>query len=231
MSATPRATTRSGSSPLTRGKRSCRALRTRPVRLIPAHAGKTSRGVAASRGPSAHPRSRGENIPRPIRARQPRGSSPLTRGKPRFGGDESVSRGLIPAHAGKTVDPCACGGVDEAHPRSRGENRDQLSVEGGGLGSSPLTRGKPGACPNCSPAGRLIPAHAGKTLCRTRPAKPAAAHPRSRGENSTSSTSSLTLHGSSPLTRGKPHRTVGRPGPPGLIPAHAGKTRTARVRT
>ena len=30
--------------------------------------------------------------------------------------------------------------------------------------------------------------------------------------------------GSSPLTRGKPHRTVGRPGPPGLIPAHAGKT-------
>ena len=30
--------------------------------------------------------------------------------------------------------------------------------------------------------------------------------------------------GSSPLTRGKPHRTVGGAWPPGLIPAHAGKT-------
>ena len=50
------------------------------------------------------------------------------------------------------------------------------------------------------------------------------AHPRSRGENSTSSTSSLTLHGSSPLTRGKHQLIAHTQFSVRLIPAHAGKT-------
>ena len=51
------------------------------------------------------------------------------------------------------------------------------------------------------------------------------AHPRSRGENRVSPSSTTAMSGSSPLTRGK-HRLVGADLPPGrLIPAHAGKTR------
>ena len=72
-----------------------------------------------------------------------RGSSPLTRGKPGNAVRPAGLAGLIPAHAGKTIrQPPMRRGL-EAHPRSRGENRDafeRFNVVGG---SSPLTRGKP----------------------------------------------------------------------------------------
>ena len=92
----------SGSSPLTRGKRSRVPSRFPRPRLIPAHAGKTyllHRLLSLVR---AHPRSRGENRPIPRAAPWTTGSSPLTRGK--LGGDRRRRRGvrLIPAHAGKT---------------------------------------------------------------------------------------------------------------------------------
>ena len=70
-----------GSSPLTRGKRSRQAQRLLPVRLIPAHAGKTPSPSSSAAGITAHPRSRGENLPiAPVTTRIA-GSSPLTRGK------------------------------------------------------------------------------------------------------------------------------------------------------
>ena len=70
-----------GSSPLTRGKRRCphgeRAVRG----LIPAHAGKTYRRWTAVSSPTAHPRSRGENVRLRPMCLWTTGSSPLTRGK------------------------------------------------------------------------------------------------------------------------------------------------------
>ena len=73
-----------------------------------------------------------------------------------------------------------------------------------GLGSSPLTRGKPGDRHGAGRRRRLIPAHAGKTMKKA--------------------DAEALKQGSSPLTRGKPHfgdfaAKAGR-----LIPAHAGKT-------
>ena len=50
-----------GSSPLTRGKPTRPAARTRGPGLIPAHAGKTAVCMASMRREPAHPRSRGEN--------------------------------------------------------------------------------------------------------------------------------------------------------------------------
>ena len=50
------------------------------------------------------------------------------------------------------------------------------------------------------------------------------AHPRSRGENSLMMLSNSSHMGSSPLTRGKRLPGHGQWLPPGLIPAHAGKT-------
>ena len=72
--------------------------------------------------PRAHPRSRGENIAsRKFPVYAP-GSSPLTRGKLHVVVDPERGHGLIPAHAGKTVDKATFDQIKGAHPRSRGEN-------------------------------------------------------------------------------------------------------------
>ena len=194
-----------GSSPLTRGKRSRPARSQDRSRLIPAHAGKTSTRLRAARRERAHPRSRGENIIGVVSARRPTGSSPLTRGKRGSVRALDALTGLIPAHAGKTLVSNGEIPKGRAHPRSRGENLAHDRHV-------------------CRPHG-LIPAHAGKTRtsgaagCRQR------AHPRSRGENSITCAVRLARQGSSPLTRGKPHRLLDHAETPGLIPAHAGKTR------
>ena len=92
------------------------------LRLIPAHAGKTSKPSLSCAGQKAHPRSRGENEIFVALLMGLMGSSPLTRGK--LVGDRLASTvyRLIPAHAGKTGHPGAPLRHTTAHPRSRGEN-------------------------------------------------------------------------------------------------------------
>ena len=92
-----------GSSPLTRGKHAGGHARAAGPGLIPAHAGKTPRSAAARVARWAHPRSRGENPFGELRGSLARGSSPLTRGKPDGRPPRAPRRGLIPAHAGKTL--------------------------------------------------------------------------------------------------------------------------------
>ena len=134
--------TSTGSSPLTRGKLQ-RQGQTHPVvGLIPAHAGKTSIGCVPLTIPWAHPRSRGENVLRLPVGLHPAGSSPLTRGKPKTGATLDGIGGLIPAHAGKTDSGKRSWIISRAHPRSRGENRNDSVRALGVAGSSPLTRGK-----------------------------------------------------------------------------------------
>ena len=113
-----------GSSPLTRGKPGLNKDCAQPLRLIPAHAGKTERARAVGLATRAHPRSRGENSRAMASA-----ASPL---------------GLIPAHAGKTRSPTRRPWPSWAHPRSRGENLGYSGSQIARLGSSPLTRGKRG---------------------------------------------------------------------------------------
>ena len=72
----------------------------------------------------------------------------------------------------------------QAHPRSRGENGDLFAGAPTVEGSSPLTRGKPLSRLLALWRHGLIPAHAGKTRPVTWKPWRAAAHPRSRGENS-----------------------------------------------
>ena len=93
-------------------------------------------------------------------------------------------------------------------------------------GSSPLTRGKRVPLELKYGGARLIPAHAGKTRSSQPASNTPTAHPRSRGENRLRMIASCPLTGSSPLTRGK--LALCRPGSwrGGLIPAHAGKTRS-----
>ena len=154
------------------------------------------------------------------------GSSPLTRGKHLNPRRAQAKAGLIPAHAGKTPSREPHHADTRAHPRSRGENhtpRNLIEIPGG---SSPLTRGKRlDARPHAVDEG-LIPAHAGKTGRTSAPARPSPAHPRSRGENRTKTLSLSATLGSSPLTRGKRHVDQAAARLRGLIPAHAGKTRS-----
>ena len=131
-----------GSSPLTRGKlATCQRTRW-SLRLIPAHAGKTSLHASPARLPPAHPRSRGENGVIEAEGQLRQGSSPLTRGKRFLAWLRRALLGLIPAHAGKTPPPSPMEHSPWAHPRSRGENVQVCGHVFLGLGSSPLTRGK-----------------------------------------------------------------------------------------
>ena len=73
----------------------------------------------------------------------------------------------------------------------------------------------------------LIPAHAGKIFQAELEMIQERAHPRSRGENTPALPSSTRRMGSSPLTRGKSGRRKAGICGAGLIPAHAGKIRSA----
>ena len=74
----------------------------------------------------------------------------------------------------------------------------------------------------------LIPAHAGKTPAARCPTTRIRAHPRSRGENGVVSFPAWRSAGSSPLTRGKLNALTQPSRERRLIPAHAGKTGTAK---
>ena len=213
-----------GSSPLTRGKRRFPLVSHDVLRLIPAHAGKTLSRPLILSPPWAHPRSRGENE-RSLASRACRaGSSPLTRGKRSRPCCRGLGNGLIPAHAGKTCGPCFGAAVNEAHPRSRGENGVVVVLDEAECGSSPLTRGKLPQVRALAVVMGLIPAHAGKTdLVMTLPVT-VSAHPRSRGENFAVVALMICAMGSSPLTRGKHRERKRQCLKSRLIPAHAGKT-------
>ena len=163
-------------------------------------------------------------------ALDPKGSSPLTRGKPPPRNRLRMVRGLIPAHAGKTSMVSSRFRAWRAHPRSRGENGGDVVGFGAVGGSSPLTRGKLVGRVDGHPDHGLIPAHAGKTFISLAPPLGAWAHPRSRGENVGCELDARYIPGSSPLTRGKQRRHVQALPVVGLIPAHAGKTSTSTVR-
>ena len=156
------------------------------------------------------------------------GSSPLTRGKHDLRDRLSPEDRLIPAHAGKTVNTVKPTISVPAHPRSRGENIVAPYWVGTMRGSSPLTRGKRRIGRHEACRARLIPAHAGKThgSAALRPSR--AAHPRSRGENAFQAAKKVAARGSSPLTRGKLLELDGLAPERGLIPAHAGKTKSPR---
>ena len=172
----------------------------------------------------AHPRSRGENGCPARDGGAAQGSSPLTRGKPTRATWQGTHPGLIPAHAGKTVEVHVGDREGGAHPRSRGENCQRWCRSCRWSGSSPLTRGKPHHQGRVGPTPGLIPAHAGKTPRAMVWSAAAWAHPRSRGENSAVTDTNWGPNGSSPLTRGKRHFTERLCERRRLIPAHAGKT-------
>ena len=153
----------SGSSPRGRGKLALLLGRPRPMRLIPARAGKTTSSRSTKAHPRAHPRVGGENSLNDRRNSRPLGSSPRGRGKrvvvPLLG----LLGRLIPAWAGKTDNRGGRLSGFQAHPRAGGENRAILWAASLLAGSSPRGRGKRGFVDTNRHVEGLIPARAGKT--------------------------------------------------------------------
>ena len=172
-----------GSSPRMRGKPSPGLSFQVPLRLIPAHAGKTVGIPRRKTPPAAHPRACGENRQRATNFHETEGSSPRMRGKRSAICPSPPATWLIPAHAGKTTT-----GVAKARRAA---------------GSSPRMRGKRGYGGNVGCGYGLIPAHAGKTLHDGRPVYSVGAHPRACGENLGGNPDILYVEGSSPRMRGK----------------------------
>ena len=152
-----------GSSPRGRGKRGRPRTRKRCRRLIPAWAGKTSRGSSWPQQRGAHPRVGGENGYLSVFRVTGLGSSPRGRGKRDLRRVKGVTTGLIPAWAGKTAGYGARAGRGRAHPRVGGENLRMPSRPQSKTGSSPRGRGKPWGTVGGITMDRLIPAWAGKT--------------------------------------------------------------------
>ena len=152
------------------------------------------------------------------------GSSPRMRGKLTKLDSLKRTSGLIPAHAGKTIEFAANLAFPGAHPRACGENPAAYHGNQRGHGSSPRMRGKHRPGIRRPAQRRLIPAHAGKTQSAWTSPPSAPAHPRACGENIDTSTTLELSQGSSPRMRGKRRRRGPREGRRGLIPAHAGKT-------
>ena len=115
-----------------------------------------------------HPRACGENECISIWRSLKQGSSPRVRGKLLSALQFAPAHRLIPARAGKTVPPNLVSSAMQAHPRTRGENRDLLQLHWELKGSSPHARGKRILTLCFWHWSRLIPARAGKTPNKSR---------------------------------------------------------------
>ena len=132
-----------GSSPRMRGSRARPAQGIPRGGIIPAHAGLTRRSNPKRIGRRDHPRACGAHVfssPADIGGW---GSSPRMRGSHHSGKTIDAYKGIIPAHAGLTVQPFSIVFANRDHPRACGAHCctpfSSLIV----LGSSPRMRGSP----------------------------------------------------------------------------------------
>ncbi len=215
---------RIGSSPRPRG--TPRGMRHEfcCARLIPAPAGNTDGADRAVDGNEAHPRARGEHIPRGAHIHHRDGSSPRPRGTRHDRGEVSKVSRLIPAPAGNTLGSSDPSCAPSAHPRARGEHAPVRARLASTCGSSPRPRGTPGQDAQQPSHLRLIPAPAGNTARHSLNCALSAAHPRARGEHPATFVHADYPDGSSPRPRGTPDSAGQTFADCRLIPAPAGNT-------
>ena len=133
------------------------------MRIIPAHAGQTTRVRYGRQAASDHPRACGANPCLVNVVSDCAGSSPRMRGKLATRICRTANQRIIPAHAGQTMAEPGFLATITDHPRACGANLagedDMLYVEG----SSPRMRGKQARPIQRARGLRIIPAHAGQT--------------------------------------------------------------------
>ena len=133
--------------------------------ITPAYAGKTKNSVSSSLSSVDHPRLRGKDPIRRIKAISKIGSPPLTRERP-FAFQRIFLTGRItPAYAGKTPLNPQHAELGQDHPRLRGKDSLCVTTTGAGWGSPPLTRERLHCLKYTMFLLRITPAYAGKTYC------------------------------------------------------------------
>ena len=146
-----------------RGKLTYPRYSVKSSRITPAHAGKTQRAQRANPALKDHPRACGENNIQRRDDTNELGSPPRMRGKLFLVPVCDGRVGITPAHAGKTFGISFPFDVYKDHPRACGENVYEPYTGMYGKGSPPRMRGKRKPLPLRRAAGRITPAHAGKT--------------------------------------------------------------------
>ena len=213
-----------GSSPRMRGSLVSAATCKRNLGIIPAHAGLTVAGSRARVDAPDHPRACGaHHVAHPSTAAMS-GSSPRMRGSHAYSLKSGRSSGIIPAHAGLTW-------TMERLSRSCGAHQVVRIIAVRRPGSSPRMRGSRNAYETGLDLVGIIPAHAGLTQrIRNRP-RSCRDHPRACGAHFARLRNTDGSKGSSPRMRGSPKTWPDSTSHLGIIPAHAGLTEAARLRS
>ena len=170
--------------------------------IIPAYAGSTRRIKCDVTTCQDHPRVCGEHSPSTVRASSGSGSSPRMRGARESQAQSWPPPGIIPAYAGSTDHSQRAPAGRQDHPRVCGEHAARGARHEMTVGSSPRMRGALGVTFRGHRDSGIIPAYAGSTSSRPRPAHAPRDHPRVCGEHLSSSSSFCAYRGSSPRMRG-----------------------------
>ena len=136
----------------------------------------------------------------------------------------AIDHGITPAHAGKRCHALQRAVLAEDHPRTRGEKPDSFRMAIFDKGSPPRMRGKVAFRHHHALFLGITPAHAGKSVPRTRSIPAYKDHPRTRGEKTITPISFISHIGSPPHTRGKAAPVCGIMSAERITPAHAGKS-------
>ena len=155
-----------GSSPRMRGTQIQERCGARCVGIIPAHAGNTSCSWRCLRSYWDHPRACGEHLKLGQGAKVGRGSSPRMRGTHEIPALGRRDPGIIPAHAGNTLNAAKIVVTTRDHPRACGEHQLTTGGDVQKAGSSPRMRGTLYGRYSLPTASGIIPAHAGNTTNR-----------------------------------------------------------------
>ena len=130
-----------GSSPLAWGTARNRHPQSPVQRIIPARVGNGPWITPDGRGPTDHPRSRGERQARALAPPLRGGSSPLAWGTVEPPMHHEAGRRIIPARVGNGSGPSMRARCRSDHPRSRGERSSRSTCAASYSGSSPLAWG------------------------------------------------------------------------------------------
>ena len=135
--------------------------------------------------------------------------------------------GIIPAHAGLTPDALVLIPAVRDHPRACGAHINVTLRSDAAEGSSPRMRGSPVMVLCMQLLTGIIPAHAGLTPGAICYACAPWDHPRACGAHLMSNKQKKVVKGSSPRMRGSLTVVVAAAYDEGIIPAHAGLTKSA----
>ena len=154
---------KAGSSPRMRGTHDLYHDVNAERGIIPAHAGNTIRADARGSFRRDHPRACGEHPVQKSTALANGGSSPRMRGTRAGRMGYATGHGIIPAHAGNTVQHEVRSIAFGDHPRACGEHAAAKSAADPSGGSSPRMRGTHSDSAPGTNGDGIIPAHAGNT--------------------------------------------------------------------